>query len=125
DFNPGAIGSGHVFANTPTPTTFTATWNNVYTFNTTSAGSMQITLDSSNSVKVTYGTLGPASTAQGGFTIIGASPGGGAVANPVSLATRPVTVLGTSNWADVLTTAAGTPAPYSNVKMQWAATNPG
>jgi hypothetical protein len=113
DFNPGAIGSGHVFANTPTPTTFTATWNNVYTFNTTSAGSMQITLDSSNSVKVTYGTLGPASTAQGGFTIIGASPGGGAVANPVSLATRPVTVLGTSNW------------PYSNVKMQWAATNPG
>src|SRR5262245_61719689 len=85
DFNPIATGGGHVFAGHPTPTTFMVTWNGVYTYGTVTPGSMQITLDSSNNVLVTYGTLGPSSSAQGGITIIGASPGVAAPANNVSL----------------------------------------
>ena len=124
DFNPSATGSGHVYANGTTPGSFTVTWNGVYTFNTTIPGTMQIKLDASNNVTVTYGTLGPSSTAQVGTTIIGASPGGTTTANTVSLATRPA-IVSVNNFADVLVTPTGTPAPYSGTKMTWTPTNPG
>ena len=119
DLNPGAAGSGQVYYDASVPGVAKITWAGVFQFNTTNQNSMQVVLDASSSVTVTYG---PCTTAAN--PIVGASPGVGSISNPVSLATRPV-VITQNNFAQVITAAAGTPFVYSNTKMLWSPTSPG
>ncbi|MEQ1630874.1 MAG: hypothetical protein ABL997_00780, partial [Planctomycetota bacterium] len=124
DFNPAAAGSGHVYFDNSTPGFARVTWAGVYTFGTTIATDMQITFDLTNSVTVTVGQLGPSSNLQGGTTILGACTGGGAIANPISLATRPAIFLSDTAY-EVAATPTGSSAPYANTKMMWTPTLPG
>ena len=119
DLNPGAVGSGHIYFDASVPGIAKITWAGVYQYNTTNQNSMQVVLDASGSVTVTYG---PCTTAAN--PIVGASPGAGSVSNLVSLATRPV-VITQNNFAEVLTATTGTPFVYSNTKMLWSPTSPG
>ena len=124
DFNPTIVGSGHVYFDNSTPGFARVTWAGVYTFGTTIKTDMQITLDLTNSVTVTIGQLGPSSTAQGGTTIIGATTGGGAVANNIVLTPRPI-ISASDTTYQVILNPTGTVAPYANTKMQWTPTSPG
>ncbi|MEQ1630875.1 MAG: hypothetical protein ABL997_00785 [Planctomycetota bacterium] len=124
DFNPSAAGSGHVYFDNATPGLARITWAGVFTFGTTTPTDMQVTLDLTNSITVTIGQLGPSSTAQGGTSIVGSSGGGAALANPISLATRPV-ITASDTAYEVILNAAGTSAPYANTKMMWTPTLPG
>jgi hypothetical protein len=119
DLNPGAAGSGQVYFDASVPGVAKITWAGVFRFGSTDQNSMQVVLDASSSVTVTYG---PCTTAAN--PIVGASPGVGSISNPVSLATRPV-VITQNNFAQVITAAAGTPFVYSNTKMLWSPTSPG
>ena len=119
DLNPGAAGSGQVYYDASVPGVAKITWAGVFQYNTTNQNSVQVVLDASSSVTVTYG---PCTTAAN--PIVGASPGVGSISNPVSLATRPV-VITQNNFAQVVTAAAGTPFVYSNTKMLWSPTSPG
>ena len=119
DLNPGAAGSGQVYYDASVPGIAKITWAGVFRFGSTDQNSMQVVIDASSSVTVTYG---PCTTAAN--PIVGASPGVGSISNPVSLATRPV-VITQNNFAQVITAAAGTPFVYSNTKMLWSPTSPG
>ena len=119
DLNPGAAGSGQVYYDASVPGIAKITWAGVFRFGSTDQNSMQVVIDASSSVTVTYG---PCTTAAN--PIVGASPGVGSVSNPVSLATRPL-VITQNNFAEVITAAAGTPFVYSNTKMLWSPTSPG
>ncbi|MFT4843854.1 MAG: hypothetical protein ACI8UD_002579 [Planctomycetota bacterium] len=124
DFNPAAAGSGHIYFNTSGGTA-TITWAGVHEYGGTNAVEMQVVLDAASNITVTYGV----NSAVGGTlnldAIIGASTGLGATANPVSLATRPITVT-SDTFYEVIPVASGTlPIAYPNVQMVWAATNPG
>jgi hypothetical protein len=119
DLNPGAAGSGQVYYDASVPGIAKITWAGVFQYNTTNQNSVQVVLDASSSVTITYG---PCTTAAN--PIVGASPGVGSISNPVSLATRPV-VITQNNFAEVITAAAGTPFVYSNTKMLWSPTSPG
>jgi hypothetical protein len=119
DLNPGAAGSGQVYYDASVPGVAKITWAGVFQYNTTNQNSVQVVIDASSSVTITYG---PCTTAAN--PIVGASPGLGSISNPVSLATRPV-VITQNNFAEVITAAAGTPFVYSNTKMLWSPTSPG
>ena len=119
DLNPGAAGSGQVYYDASVPGVAKITWAGVFQFATTNQNSMQVVIDASSSVTVTYGACTTAAN-----PIVGASPGVGSVSNPVSLATRPL-VITQNNFAQVITAAAGTPFVYSNTKMLWSPTSPG
>jgi hypothetical protein len=119
DLNPSAAGSGQVYYDASVPGVAKITWAGVFQFGTTNQNSVQVVLDASSSVTVTYG---PCTTAAN--PIVGASPGVGSISNPVSLATRPL-VITQNNFAEVITAAAGTPFVYSNTKMLWSPTSPG
>ena len=119
DLNPGAAGSGQVYYDASVPGVAKITWAGVFQYNTTNQNSVQVVIDASSSVTITYG---PCTTAAN--PIVGASPGLGSISNPVSLATRPV-VITQNNFAQVITAAAGTPFVYSNTKMLWSPTSPG
>ena len=119
DLNPGAAGSGQVYYDASVPGVAKITWAGVFQYNTTNQNSVQVVIDASSSVTITYG---PCTTAAN--PIVGASPGVGSVSNPVSLATRPL-VITQNNFAQVITAAAGTPFVYSNTKMLWSPTSPG
>ena len=124
DFNPGAVGSGHVYFNNSVPGIATVTWAGVYEYFGTNAVEIQVVFDAGNNITITYGanpSMGAATTTQ---VIIGASPGGGSASNLVSFATRPFSV--TQNTFAELIPANGTAAiPYSSFQMNWAATTPG
>jgi len=119
DLNPGAAGSGKVYYDASVPGIAKITWAGVFRFGSTDQNSMQVVIDASSSVTVTYGACTTAAN-----PIVGASPGVGSVSNPVSLATRPL-VITQNNFAQVITAAAGTPFVYSNTKMLWSPTSPG
>ncbi|MEQ1632634.1 MAG: hypothetical protein ABL997_09700 [Planctomycetota bacterium] len=122
DLNPGATGSGHVYYDNSTPGVARITWAGVYSFATTTPNSFQVTLDASNSVTIAYGPtleIGAFSTDY----LIGATPGFGAVANPVSLATRPV-ITPSNTFHDFVAATPGTPIPFG-FKMLWTPTTPG
>ncbi|MEY4828976.1 MAG: hypothetical protein RLZZ562_772, partial [Planctomycetota bacterium] len=87
DLNPGAAGSGQVYFDASVPGVAKITWSGVFQWNTTNQNSMQVVLDASSSVTVTYGACTTAAN-----PIVGASPGVGSISNPVSLATRPVVI---------------------------------
>ncbi len=124
DYNPMLPGSGQVFMDTATPGQFTLTWFRVYTYGTTIPTTMQIKLDAGSNITVTYGQLGTPSTFQNNTSIIGASPGAGAVSNVISLATRPQ-VVASNTFADVILRTPGQLLPYSNTKLQFTPTSPG
>jgi hypothetical protein len=71
-------------------------------------------------VQVAYGSQGAIGGSLNTTVIIGASPGLGAVSNPVSFAARPV-IITQNNFADVRTVP-NTPAGFM---MSWTPTNPG
>ncbi|MGE3171495.1 MAG: hypothetical protein AB7O97_02640 [Planctomycetota bacterium] len=120
DLEPDAPGSGHVYYKSTPGVSATVTWAGVYEYFTTNPIEMQIVLDASNGIKITYG----ANAAQGALTsptvIIGVSAGGGAAANPISLATRPVVVT-QDTFYELITP----PVPYAGFQMQWISTAPG
>ncbi|MEQ1634522.1 MAG: hypothetical protein ABL997_19225, partial [Planctomycetota bacterium] len=123
DFNPAAVGSGHVYFSNSTPGVATITWAGVYAFGTTTGVTFQVTLDASNSVSIAYdapavpGTLNTT-------VILGASPGAASVANPVSFATRPI-ISASNTFSEAIPAVNGVPIPYGNFKMLWSPTNPG
>ena len=122
DLNPGATGSGHVYFDNSTPGVARISWAGVFAFATTTPNSFQLTLDASNSVTIAYGPtleIGAFSTDY----LIGASPGFGAVSNPISLATRPV-VTASNSFSDFVGTTPGLPIPFG-FKMLWSPTSPG
>lgn len=128
DFNPGATGSGHVYFNSVAaqggnPAYALVTWAGVYEFGRTTPIDMQIKLDANHQITVTYGTTPPqggtTNTATG--TMLGASTGNGATANPVTFATRPLTVT-SSTFHEVL--AAGT-FNLAGVQLGMFSTPPG
>ncbi|MBK8099450.1 MAG: hypothetical protein IPK26_20265 [Planctomycetes bacterium] len=99
DFNPSTAGSGHVYFNAipaqgGNPAYALVTWAGVYEFGRTTPIEMQLKLDANHQITVTYGITAPqggtTNTATG--TMLGASPGNGAAANPVTFATRPLGV---------------------------------
>src|SRR5262245_14335779 len=123
DMNPSAVNSGHVWFNTfsaggSSPARAVVTWANVYEFSTTNPVSFQVEFDSNNAVTVTYGPN--AATRAGVSRVIGMSPGGTSVLNPVSFAARPIAVAGDTFHE----TMVGTPSP-TNLKMRWSPTSPG
>jgi hypothetical protein len=125
DFNAGALGSGHIYFNAipaggGNPAYALFTWAGVYEYSRTTPINVQVRLDANNAVTVTYGATPPLGGTLNTTLIIGASPGLGAVSNPVSFAARPVTIT-QNNFADVRTVP-NTPAGF---KMIWNPTNPG
>src|SRR5262245_59436334 len=125
DFNASDPASGHIFFNAVpagggNPAYALFTWAGVFEFGRTTPIQVQVKLDANNVVSITYGSQAPLGGTLNTTLIIGASPGLGAVSNPVSFAARPV-VIAQNNFADVRTVP-NTPAGF---KMQWAPTNPG
>jgi hypothetical protein len=123
DWNPSAVGSGNVYFNTA-PGTATITWAGVYEFGHTTPIDMQVVLDAASGIRITYGANPMVGGTFGGGTpiLIGASPGGAAVANPVVFAPRPMSV-GVNTFHEFL---AFPPAfAYTGVSMQWSSTAPG
>ncbi len=123
DFNPGVVGSGHVYFNTPAPGIATVSYAGVFAYGTTTPVSFQVTLDATSSVSITYGAAAVPGTLNPSI-IIGASPGVASVSNPVSFATRPL-VITSDNFAEVIPATNGVPIAYGNFKMQWTPTAPG
>ncbi len=123
DMNPSLPGSGHVYFDNSTPGQAVITYNGVYAFGSTNPCTMQIVLDSTNSIRVSYGASMYSATGQAS-AILGASPGAGALSNPVSFATRPVSIL-SDNFAEVIPATAGVPLPYANDSFLFLPSNPG
>src|SRR5262245_61296522 len=125
DFNPSVAGGVYfnaIPANGPNPAHALISWVGVREFGrATGAVDMQVKLDSGSNMWFIYGPAAP----QGGTTntqrIIGASPGVAAVSNPVSFATRPLTIT-QNNFAEVTPTAA---FALTGVQMLLVPTNPG
>src|SRR5262245_21987072 len=125
DFNASSPGSGHIYFNAVpagggNPAYAQFTWAGVYEYGRTTPINIQVRLDANNAVTVTYGATAPLGGSLNTTLIIGASPGLGAVSNPVSFAARPVTIT-QNNFADVRTV----PNTPSGFKMIWTPTNPG
>jgi len=125
DFQANATGSGHIFVNQVAagggnPAYALFTWNGVYEYTRTTPVTVQVRLDANNVVQVAYGSQGAIGGSLNTTVIIGASPGLGAVSNPVSFAARPV-IITQNNFADVRTVP-NTPAGFM---MSWTPTNPG
>ncbi len=121
DLDPSAAGSGHVYFNTfpavgATPARAVISWAHVYQYATTNPIEMQVELSANGTVRMTYGANAATGTAN---KILGASPGLGALSNPVSLATRPIAIA-QDNFAEVLTGS-----QHTNAQMLWAPTAPG
>ena len=111
DFNPAAVGSGHVYFNAGPasgldPAYALITWAGVHEFGGTNAVELQVRMDADDNIFVTYGANPSVSGTLTPDQLIGASPGVGALMNPVTFATRP------------FTTGAGT-------SMLWTPTAPG
>jgi len=123
DFNPSAAGSGHIYFDNSIPGVATITWAGVYAYGTTTPVTFQVTLDATNSITIAYGAPAVPGTLNTSI-VIGASPGGGAISNPVSFATRPI-VVAADNFAEVIPVTAGVPIAYGNFKMLWSPTSPG
>ncbi|MGE3171492.1 MAG: hypothetical protein AB7O97_02625 [Planctomycetota bacterium] len=124
DMNPAAAGSGHVYYNTVPGFSATVTWAGVYEFGGTNAIEMQIVLDATGAITVTYGPNAAVGGTLSANVIVGASPGGGAASNPVSFATRPV-VIAQDTFAEVFPTTGATPIPLAGFQMSWVPTAPG
>ncbi|MGE3352639.1 MAG: hypothetical protein AB7O84_12955 [Planctomycetota bacterium] len=123
DLNPASAGSGHVYYNTIPGVSATVSWAHVHQFGSTTPFEMQMVLDVTGTVTVTWGANAPIGGSLGPAVICGASPGGGAVANPVSFGAPPVISL-----SDTFHEEALTPGPFpqfSNRQMIWAPTTPG
>jgi len=119
DLNPGAVGSGGVYFDAATPGIAKITWAGVFAYGTQRQVSMQMILDAANGITITYGPAQPLAT-----LIVGASPGLGAISNPVSFATRPV-ILTSDTFSETITTAAGANFVYSGAKLGFLPTAPG
>jgi hypothetical protein len=123
DFNPAIAGSGHVWSKAvpavgPTPAHMVVTWDNVYNFGGTIPHSMQVTLVSDNRILNRYGTNLSSNT---NTYIVGASPGSGAVANPVNFAVRPLLALGSA----VLHQNATGAFVMAGTSIEWTSAPPG
>ncbi|MGE3171493.1 MAG: hypothetical protein AB7O97_02630 [Planctomycetota bacterium] len=123
DMNPSAVGSGHVYYNTIPGVSATITWAGVFEFGGTNAIEMQMVLDAANNITITYGANAPIGGSLGPSVICGASPGGGAAANPISFATRPI-VIGQDTFHEELVTPGPFPQ-FSSFQMTWTPTTPG
>ena len=122
DFNPSAAGGGHVYFDNSTPGIAKVTWAGVYEYGGTNPVEVQVVLDASSNITITYGPNAAIGGSLSANVIIGASPGGGAASNPVSFATLPVTIT-QDTFADVQPT--GAPISISNLQMIWTPTMPG
>ncbi len=83
---------------------------------------MQVTFAADNSITIAYGSIFP--PAGQPVAILGASPGGGAVANPVSFGTLPLAITD-DTFAEAIPSPAGSALPYAGQKLLFAPANPG
>ncbi len=126
DLNPSAAGSGNVHYNTVpgSPAKAIITYNNCYEFGTTNPVQMQVVLDDTGTIQVSYGANAPIGGTASGATqvVIGASTGLGATANPVIFSPLPLNVT-----SDTFHEELPNPLvwPYSNVSMTWTPLVPG
>lgn len=116
----GGIYFNAVPASGTTPAYALISWDNVPEYSQTVPISVQVKLDATNTVTVTYGGNQPIGGLLNSSVIIGASPGGTSTPNHVSFASRPV-VITQNNFADVRP-AASAPSAF---KMQWTPLSPG
>lgn len=116
DYNPAASGSGQVYYDTTTPGFARITWAGVFAAGSTIPNDIQVTLDSSNNVTISYGVV--TAPAAGGSILMGASAGGGATTTATTFASRPFFVPSNS-FAEDLLLAGNALAPYANTRMQW------
>jgi hypothetical protein len=121
DYNPTAAGSGGIYFKS-LPDRAVISWANVYEYGTTNAVSFQVTMYPSGHVQVAYGD----NPARGGTfnstMLIGASQGGGAAANPISFAVRPL-LTGGDTFSETLVMPG--PIPYSGIKWDCSPAFPG
>lgn len=96
DLNPSATGSGQVYysavASTPsTPAYFAVTWDGVYQFGTSTPITAQVVFIEGGAMQFYHA----ADVVNGGNAwVLGASPGNGALANPVTFSTLPIATTG-------------------------------
>ncbi len=126
DFQADALGSGHIYFNAvpasgPNPAYALFTWAGVFEFGQSTPIDLQVRLDANSSVTITYGSQGAIGGTLNPSVLIGATPGGASVSNPVSFATRPV-VISQNNFAQVIPVPGPTPTGF---KMTWTSTTPG
>lgn len=124
DFNPAAAGSGHIYYDNSIPGIATITWAGVFEFGGTNPVEMQVVLDAASNITVTYGINPAIGGTLSPNAIIGATTGGGASANLISFATRPITQT-VDTFYEVIPTNGTPPIAYPNVQMAWIASNPG
>ena len=123
DFNPAANGSGHVHYDNTVPGLATITWAGVYEFGRTTPIDLQVVLDAGSNIRVTYGANTPlgGTYTDAGAILVGASPGGGAAANAVTFAPRPLAIAQDTFHQFFAPLA----FPYAGVSMLWSSTSPG
>lgn len=122
DFNPSATGSGKVYFDNSTPGFAKVTWAGVLPAGSNEPNDIQIVLDASNNITVTYGVI--TAPASGGAVLIGASAGGGATTSAISFATRPF-VINSDSFAQEITLIGNAPVGYGNTRMQWTSAGVG
>jgi len=122
DFNPSATGSGKVYFDNSTPGFAKVTWAGVLPAGSNEPNDIQIVLDASNNITVTYGVI--TAPASGGAVLIGASAGGGATTSAISFATRPFLV-NSNSFAEEITLLGNAPVGYGNTRMQWTSAGVG
>jgi hypothetical protein len=122
DYNPAAQGSGQIYFDNSTPGFARITWAGVFAYGSTIPNDMQVTLDASSNITVSYGTI--TAPGSGGSVIIGASAGGGATTTSASFATRP-TFIPSNNFAEELLLNGNAPMPYGNARIQWTSAGSG
>ena len=121
DYDPTAPGSGGVYFKS-LPDRAVISWAHVYEYGTTNPVSFQVTLFPTGHVDVGYGDNAARGGLQNSTMLIGASEGGGAIANHVSFALRPF-LTGADTFSETLVMPG--PIAYHGLKWNWSPSFPG
>ncbi len=121
DYDPTAPGSGGVYFKSLDDRAVIS-WAHVYEYGTTNAVSFQVTLYPTGHVDIAYGDNAARGGLQNSTMLIGASEGGGALANHVSFALRPF-LTGADTFSETLVMPG--PIAYHGLKWNWSPSFPG